>query len=711
MRLDLTALRHCRAPIVGRLPVVDKFLVPYEENRHFVGRRELLQLLREALCEVTEKQYNHRVALYGLGGVGKTQTALAYVYSKKEKYDGIYWINAVSEASLLSSFQEIGKRAGCLETVSDTESVDVAKAVLLWLRQQESWLVIFDNLDDITIIDGFLPDSSSGRHTLITTRNPNASGIPAKGLEVGLPSVDEAVEHLLNRASVIGTEREQIEAACIAKELGYLPLAIEQAAAYVRELSGNIFTFLPDYHKNTKELHEWVPQGTWTYSNSVASTWLLPFQLIKAQSPRASRLLQLFAFLNPDRVALEFLARNAKAFDDDPLLKSVFSHRLELWKALVLLERLSLIKWSRTDHNIVIHRLVQSVMKDNMPDTESKIYKGMVVSLCNIAFPTQISDETRQLCREYQDQIIVPLVECSIAINTEKAAHVLSRVGRFLMYDGKFAASEHVLLRAIGLYTEILGQEHSDTLTTMNSLALTYWRMGRPAASAQLHEKLFDIMNQANGKEHPDTLKSMNNLAEAYRRQGRVYESLQLFEKVLAIRREFYGGEHADTMISMNNLALAYLHDGLVVDSLRLFEDVVSVKKRVLGEEHLDTLFSLNNLGVHYCHQGWGTKAVQVLENVLARREIILGADHIDTLRTMNDLARAYREQGNMTLSTHLYIKVLNARKRILGEEHPDTLFIMQRLIEAGFEVPEVDDACLALSMSAVSIESRDFGQ
>ena len=148
-------------------------------------------MLQKKLLDQVPKQFNHRVALYGMGGIGKTQIALEYVYTNKTNYERIYWITAVNQASLLFGYQKIAKIAG-LKLASEVNPVDIAETVLLWLRQKQNWLLIIDNLDNIEIVDGFLPEPGPQKHTIITTRNPNAAGIPAEGIEVPLLEPDDA---------------------------------------------------------------------------------------------------------------------------------------------------------------------------------------------------------------------------------------------------------------------------------------------------------------------------------------------------------------------------------------------------------------------------------------------------------------------------------------------------------------------------------------
>jgi len=117
------------------------FMIPYDRNPHFVGRDDLLSQLREELQETKPKKYNHRVAIYGMGGVGKTQIAIEYVYRHENDYGDIYWVNASDEAAFLSGFQGIGSKTGCLSIgTDDSQPREMARNVLGWLRQQENWL-------------------------------------------------------------------------------------------------------------------------------------------------------------------------------------------------------------------------------------------------------------------------------------------------------------------------------------------------------------------------------------------------------------------------------------------------------------------------------------------------------------------------------------------------------------------------------------------
>src|SRR5579859_4309032 len=230
------------------------FVVPdiYRQNPYFLGRTKLLQVLREKLCTSQSQTYNHRVALFGLGGVGKSQVAVEYVFKYRSKYHSTFWISAATLANLQTSFQEIAEKTKCV-TIDQKDAASTVKAVLRWLEQQTSWLLVFDNLDEISIVDGYLPDISNGSgHLLIITRNQDPTGIPAQGLEVKVFDSDDAVDLLLLRAT--GTKESHLEShpvrSKIAVELFNLPLAIDHPIALIQHSSPDISKCLDMYSQS-----------------------------------------------------------------------------------------------------------------------------------------------------------------------------------------------------------------------------------------------------------------------------------------------------------------------------------------------------------------------------------------------------------------------------------------------------------------------------
>ena len=261
-------------------------MVPYQRNHFFTGRDSFLKKLSKKfrVNYNTSAHYCGRVALYGMGGIGKTQTALEFIYRSQTSYSRIYWISAVTQESLLDGYQKIGKRAN-IALAPDSKPISIAEQVLSWLKRTPNWLLVVDNLDNIDVVSTgnldepnivamLLPQSGPGQHTLITTRNPNADHIPAQALEVPLFEKSDSVDLLsaLSGISVSPKSEEEKVAQQIAEELGNLPLAISQAGAYIKQISGSFGNYIKHYSEYRSHVNAWIPKGPRPYSYSVATT-------------------------------------------------------------------------------------------------------------------------------------------------------------------------------------------------------------------------------------------------------------------------------------------------------------------------------------------------------------------------------------------------------------------------------------------------------
>jgi tetratricopeptide (TPR) repeat protein len=657
--------------------IENRFIVPYQQNFRFTGRKAFMETLKERLFVQVQKQYNHRVALYGMGGVGKTQIALEYVYSHEASYERIYWISAVDQASLLSGYRQIAEEVGIV--VAETSNlIDTAKSVILWLRREQNWLVVIDNLDDITIADGFLPENGPQKHTLITTRNPDSEGIPAEGLEVPLFDHEDAVA-LLSIGSRIdtppnSTEKEQADT--IVKELQCLPLAVEHAAAYVRVVTGDFAGYRQEYDKNRSGVNLWLPPGNKQYPYSVATTFSMSFAVAQKNNLHAAHLLRLLSFLNPDGILIEFLVAGVDALGCD--LQRVVSVPGELAKALLELEKFSLIRWDRRKKLISLHRLVQTVIRDGLFGDEATLILTTIVHLCDQSFPTELTKETRTRCRLYQDQVLEPLLRTD-TILTENAADIKRRVGNFLCNDGKYNDGEKLLRQAVEILTQLLGIENPKTLAAMHDLALSHGQRGHMVEAARLQEEVLEKRRGILGDDHPDTLCTMLRLGSTYRQQGRT-AALKLHLEVVKKRITILGEDHPDTLSAMHTLSWTYLQQGHTREAAQLQDKVLKKRRRILGDEHHDMLATEHNLAWIYLQQGQTEEAINLQEEVLKKRRRILGEEHPHTLSTMDNLGSMYLQQGRTLEAAKLGKIVLKERRRILGEEHPYTLGTMDNL-------------------------------
>jgi len=282
-------------------------------------------------------------------------------------------------------------------------------------------------------------------------------------------------------------------------------------------------------------------------------------------------------------------------------------------------------------------------------------------------------------------EILVPAgktIENELSEDPLISARLRHTIGQTYERLGLFGPAEAHALRAVEIRRELLGEEHPDTLMSVNNLASAYYYQGRDPEAERLHRETLDIRRRVLGEEHPDTLASMRNLARTCHAQGRYDEAERLYRDTLAIQRNILGGEHRDTLRSMNDLAAAYQDQRRFAEAEQLHRETLDIRRRVLGEEHLDTLMSVSNLARSYLAQDRPEEAARLHRETLNIRRRVLGEEHPQTLSSMGYLAYAYIGQGRYEDAEPLLLETFEARRRVLGENHPSTLTSMNNLID-----------------------------
>lgn len=233
--------------------------IPYPRNPFFTGREDLLTHLTTSLKTRQAAALMQPQAISGLGGIGKTQIAIEYAYRHSSEYRAILWVRSDTRENMISSFMIIADLLN-LPIKSEKNQKIVAQAVLHWLRINAGWLLIFDNADDLEMVREFIPITFGG-HFILTTR-AQAMGRLAEKIEVEVMSPEEGVLLLLRRAGIIADEAgledapqaEQNAAIELVQELEGLPLAIDQAGAYIEEVGGGVNGYLRAYQKRRATL-------------------------------------------------------------------------------------------------------------------------------------------------------------------------------------------------------------------------------------------------------------------------------------------------------------------------------------------------------------------------------------------------------------------------------------------------------------------------
>lgn len=648
--------------------------VPYRRNPFFTGREEILANLHVTLTKNSTAALTQAQAISGLGGIGKTQIALEYAYRYREDYAALLWLSAPSRDTLIADFLELASLLHLPEQDEQDQDI-VIGAIKRWLTTQDNWLLIVDNVDDPKAVADILPIHTKGK-VLLTTRL-QALGPLAQSVEVEKMEVQEGILFLLRRTKALSsnaalakvTLEEQAQAAEIVVILDGLPLALDQAGAYIEETQCGFLGYLELYRQHRKELLQrrstspLVPD----HPESVTTTWSLSFQKVEEDNATATVLLQLFAFLHPDAIPEEMITSGA----DDSILGPIAINAVETNIALGTLLRYSLIRRNAEEKLVSIHRLVQAVLKDSMSRDQQRLWAERAIHTITRAFPS-VELKTWNQCRR-----CLPHAQISLAYIDDydlafpAAAHLFNEVAIYLTIHAQYTQAEAFLQQALAIRQRILLPTHPDTALTLNDLGALYLTQGKYQQSEPLLLQARSIREQELGLEHPDTATSLHNLGVLFCALGKYELAEDFYQRAFQIRQRAFETSHPDRALSLMHLAELYVLQGKYEQAEAFYLQALAIQKQVLGLNHPDVAKTLNDLALVYRHKGQYKRAEQLYIQALATQEQILGLSHPDVAKTLNDLGRLYRAQGEYAKAEPCYLRALGIRKDFFGAIHP----------------------------------------
>ncbi len=490
-----------------------------------------------------------------MGGIGKTQTAVEYAYRHKEDYSPILWVKAESKESLISDFAQLTSRLNLPEKDAQDQQ-EVVNAVLRWLQQHDQWLLILDNADDLSLASPFIQGLRSG-HILFTTR-AQATGTISRVEVRELPEQEGAV-FLLRRAKLIAkdTSYETIprelrtQALAIVNELDSLPLALDQAGAYIEETQSGLPGYLDLYRTHGFDLLKERGLLAPGHPDPVATTWVLSFQKIEQANPAAAELLRFCAFLHPDAIPEELITEGASELG--PVLGPVAENPILFNKAVGEILKFSLIQRDMNTNTLDIHRLVQSVIQKSLEEGTPNQWLERVVRAMNRVFP-DVEFENWPKC----DRLLLQAQHCASLImarnlQLEEGARLLNQTAFYLNERARYADAEPLYQRALRINEQALGADHPQVALNLNNLAHLYNTQGKYADAEPLYQRALRINEQALGADHPQVALSLNNLAELYRTQGKYADAEPLYQRALNIFEEALGLTHPNTQTVRGN--------------------------------------------------------------------------------------------------------------------------------------------------------------
>ncbi len=637
--------------------------IPYSRNPYFTGRAKLLQSLHDQLSSGNTMALTQAQAISGLGGIGKTQTAIEYAHRHQHQYRYILWISAATFESLLA---DLSKLADLLEVPErDPHNQQVtASAVKDYLSQQRDWLLIFDNADNIEMVRAYLPRGNKTNGHIILTTRAQALGAVAYAVQVEEMDKEEGTQLLLKRGKLLKTGQllAQVDtsirsiAESLVEAVGGLPLALDQAAAYIEETGCSLTDYLKLYQTRHQDLLQRRGTLVTDHPETVAATWSLSFQKVEQENKAAAELLRLCAFLAPDAIPEEIISEGASELGK--ILAPVAADPLHLNDAIGVLRKYSLVKRDTETNTLSIHRLVQQVLKDGMNEKVRRQWAERAVRAVNQVFPYGWEVENWPQCRRLlaQAQVCERMIE-EYGLVFAGAARLLLYCGLYLYRQALYVLAEPFFLSALSIAGKLDNSEYPRTYDMQHGLAILYQDQGKYSEAEELYREALATREKVLGKKSLDTAATQHELARLYEKQGKYEEAEELYREALATSEKMLGKEHPETAATQNELAGQYQDQGKYKEAEELYQKALATKEKLLGKEHPDTATTQHELARLYQNQGKYEEAENLYKCALKTYEQKLGPDHPYTAIALKNYANLLR-----TMNRAVEAEALEAR-------------------------------------------------
>ncbi|TDB91112.1 tetratricopeptide repeat protein [Actinomadura sp. KC216] len=647
----------------SRVPPVWGHVPP--RNRNFTGREELLATLREGITGRMTAVVPQPHALHGLGGVGKTLTAVEYVYRYRHTYDVVWWIPADQQYLVKAVLADLAPHLG-LSPASVTGVEEAAKNVLDALRRgtpYDKWLLVFDNADQPEDLYDILPQDPG--HVLITSRNHRwASLVDAVPVEVFRR--DESIEFLTKRV------RDSIspeDADRLAEQLGDLPLALEQAGALLFERGMTVPEYLEQLADRTSQL---LSQGRPVeYPVPMTAAWSVSVANLSDSLPEAVDLLRVCAFFGSEPIPREVLSAAPAGLR--PEMAGLLDDTIRLGRAFGELGRYALARLDIPGRTIQIHRLVQKLVQDELSPEERKRNQHEVHLLLAAYELGDPNDESNW--PKYAGLVghLGPAAVADCRVSEVRAFAI--RMLRYLWNSANYTSATSVAKGLIDTWSAASGPEHPDVIRAKFEHTNTLRELGRYDEVTELNAEVLSTAEKTLGPSEDITLFALRGSAADLRALGDFREALRRDEDAVRRFEDKYGPDHVGTIRAMNNLALDY---GLVSNYRKARElhnrAYSGWRRQGPAIVKASMLSALNGLGraVRLC--GDFSEACDLGEDAYAIAQEAIGPEHNWTLRIGKDLSVALRRYGDFERAEELAAQVQERCVRLYGLKSPDTL-------------------------------------
>lgn len=662
------------------------------QNKYFTGREAALNRIDELFrqrnsgVEKGVKTVNICQTISGLGGVGKTQLAIEYGYRFGGNYeDAVWFVTADSQASIYNSFLEFAKEYK-IKITENCNAAELQTAVQWRLNDHEKWLLIIDNLENLYDLEPYLSNTLQG-YLLITTRNTHIDLGEKYALDVF--SKDEAVDFLRKRISAVGNTKEyefddfKDKAPLLAKRLGYLPLALEQAGAYISIVKCSLSEYLDlleeyglDVFDNEEKYSR--PQD---YEKVISTTWNISIACISDKG--AKQLFRLCSYMDSEKIPVQFFVEIR-----DKLMQPLSDElsNKQLTNRIVT----QLREYSLTSGNadyITIHRLVQEVVRMEISDEKiwlESCYQGMRIYLPNDFEQREQREKFQKISNhcdsvfkyygdekedaEYSDDIFnlgyayyltgiykkacewldkaLKIRENLKDILPEKLVSSNHYVGLAYFYNSQYGEAKNYYRVAISILKKMKNSEKEQSEITTD-LALVYRREARYEDALRIYFTNLKIKERLHQNESPGMATIYNNIAVAYYWLDKCVQALHWHIQALKLRKKIFKTAHADLGETYNNIGVVFIRLSKFQIALKYLMKAMQIRNECLGSDHPEISMTYDNIASCYACMEKYDEAIAYFEKTLTIRINKMGENHVDTGATYNNMAYVYRHRND----------------------------------------------------------------
>ncbi|KAK6521279.1 hypothetical protein TWF506_001502 [Arthrobotrys conoides] len=658
--------------------------------------------------------------------MGKTQTALEYAYACREKHHltAVFWVSAATVENIQTSFVNIMQRIveeqarvswpesppdynaiahslGIPEFVDKSGRVSfdpgiidsIRFALFNWLKLSgnSKWLIIFDNVDDLTVgIENYFPTHGGGG-VLVTSRRREFSQCAEQIVLDGLDR-ESSINLLLHLAQLKQpTENDRKHAAAVVEKLGFMPLAISHAGCFIHIMNISVDEYPKYYERAFKVAQSQVPDFGWAYGNETAVTaWEVSFLAVQHQDEEAASLLLSCSYLNRNEILERLWVDGQSDVETELKQKKKFS----------LLASYSLIDRNRPGI-FSIHPVVHEWARERVTGEDRFQYiRGALKAIRKTLLQKQtLQSQGRWDTGEERKIMAHAMVLCGYLdtgfIQHELRTHqqdtigAINSVATILYSQSRYEEALPQYQKVFNWQKRVLGENNPETLATARVMASILDHQGRHGEALEKYQRILASRKALNGQqfgydivsdEDPAALDIIHSMATSLYNLGRYSEALKHFQEALVGKQKVLGRYNSSTLSTLNNIAAILSAQGRLDEAMYQYQTVLACQEKSPHRDEQSILITTNNIATLLNKLGRFDEALQYHQKALAGMEKVLDPSHVSIFSTTRDIACVLSNQGKHTEALEWYHKALNGLERVLGQDHPRTLTVAAQI-------------------------------